>query len=41
MHAGFSLGNVRESVHFECLCVDERIILKWIFNECDEGRGMV
>jgi hypothetical protein len=35
VHAGFQLGNLREMGHLEELSVDERILLKWIFNKWD------
>jgi hypothetical protein len=31
------LGNLREGYHFEAVCVDGRIILKWIFKKWDKG----
>jgi len=33
MHTGFWWGNLRESDHFEDLCLDGRIILKLIFKK--------
>jgi hypothetical protein len=35
MQAGFWWRNVREGGQFEDPCVDERIILKWIFEKGD------
>jgi hypothetical protein len=34
------LGDLREGGHLEDLCIDGRIILKWLFKKCDEGAGM-
>jgi hypothetical protein len=39
MHKEFWWENLRESVHFEYLCVDKRIMLKWIYKEWDGGEG--
>ena len=33
VHTGFWLGNLREGYHLKDLCVDGRIILKWVFEE--------
>jgi hypothetical protein len=35
VHAGFRWGDLRERDHFEDLCVDGTIILKWIFKKWD------
>ena len=32
VHIGFWSGDLRERGHLEDLNIDERIILKWIFN---------
>jgi hypothetical protein len=32
-------GNLRERDHLEDACIDERIILKWIFKKWDRGVG--
>ena len=37
VHTGFLWGNLRERDHLEDPDVDERIILRWIFRNCDEG----
>jgi len=34
---GVRWGNLREREHLGYLCVEGRIILKWIFNDEDEG----
>jgi hypothetical protein len=34
---GFGGGNLRERGHLEDLGVYGRVILKWIFEKCDEG----
>jgi hypothetical protein len=34
---GFWWGNMRKSDHLEELCVDDRIILRWIFRKWDLG----
>ena len=39
MHTGISWENTREGYHLEDPDVDERIILKWIFEKWD-GEGM-
>jgi hypothetical protein len=36
VHAGFWWGDLRERAHLEDLCVDGRIILKWIFKTEEE-----
>jgi hypothetical protein len=33
LQIGFWRGNVRERTHFEYVCADGRIILKWIFKK--------
>jgi len=35
VHTGFWWGNMRQGDHLEDLCVDGRVILKWI---CNKGR---
>ena len=40
MYTGFRLGNLWERGHLEDLGVDERIILKWVFNKCVGGHKM-
>jgi hypothetical protein len=35
IHTEFSLGNVKKREHKEELCVDRRIILKWILKKWD------
>ena len=37
MRTGFRWGNLRERNHFEDLGVDERIILKWLFEKWHGG----
>jgi len=40
VQSGFWWGEMRETHHLEHLGVDGRIILKWIFKQCDgEGGG--
>jgi hypothetical protein len=40
VRTGVLLENRRESIYFIYLCVDERIMLKWIFKEWDGGGGV-
>jgi hypothetical protein len=35
--AGVAWENLRKGDHYEDTCVDERIILKWIFKEIECG----
>jgi len=35
IQTGFWWGSLKERVHFEDLCVNRRIILKWIFKRWD------
>jgi hypothetical protein len=37
MYTGFWYGNLRERDHMEEPRVDGRVILRWIFRECDVG----
>ena len=37
MYTGFGWGNLRERDHLEDSGLDERIILRWIFRNWDEG----
>jgi hypothetical protein len=37
VHTGFRWGNLRERNHLEDLGVDERIILKWLFEKWHGG----
>jgi len=37
VYTGFCWGNLRERDHLEDPGVDGRIILRWIFRECDVG----
>jgi hypothetical protein len=37
MRVEFWRANLKERVHVEDVCVDEKIILKWILNK-EEGR---
>jgi hypothetical protein len=41
VHAEFWWGNLRERDHLGNLGVDEKIILKWIFNKVREPRTEV
>jgi len=36
-YTGFGWGNLRERDHLEDSGLDERIILRWIFRNWDEG----
>ena len=35
VHTGFWLGNSREGYHLKYLCIDGRIILKWVLKKFD------
>jgi hypothetical protein len=37
IHTGFRWENLREEDHLEDSCINGRIILKWIFEQWDEG----
>jgi len=39
VYTGFLWGNLREKDHLEDAGADGRIILRWIFRECDGGGG--
>ena len=30
------MGDLRDRDHLKDLCIDEKIVLKWIFKKCDE-----
>ena len=40
VHTGFWWGNLRDGDHLEDLSVNERIILKWIFEKWDGVHGL-
>jgi hypothetical protein len=37
VQAGFWWGDLREKDHLECLGIDGRVTLKWIFKKWDRG----
>jgi hypothetical protein len=39
-HTGFWWGNLMEGDHLEDTGVDERIILKWVFEKWNGGHGL-
>ena len=41
VYTGFWWGNLRERDHLEGPDVDGRIILRWIFSECDVCTGLI
>ena len=41
IRAGFWSGNLRITEHFEDRGVDRKIILRWIFRQCDGGMDWI
>jgi hypothetical protein len=40
VHTGLWCGNLRERDHLEDLDVDGEVILMWVFEKWDDGRGL-
>jgi hypothetical protein len=40
VHTGFWLGDLREIDHLEYLCIDGRLLLKWVLKKWEGRHGL-